>query len=121
MSVHCCSAGVSPVKELFSVAVALAGLAGFALALGLVEQVVLFYCIATSAAVLFFFYFAGVSPVEELFSVAVALAGLAEFAKPSTYAADTSLCTVAMQESVPLRSCSVLPWRWLDLLGSHWR
>ncbi|KAF6262463.1 hypothetical protein COO60DRAFT_628176 [Scenedesmus sp. NREL 46B-D3] len=33
--------GVSPVEELFSVAVALAGLAGFALALALVEQVVL--------------------------------------------------------------------------------
>jgi hypothetical protein len=32
---------VSPVEELFSVGVALAGLAGFALALALVEQVVL--------------------------------------------------------------------------------
>jgi hypothetical protein len=37
----CRNAGVSPVEELFSVAVALAGLAGFALALALVEQVVL--------------------------------------------------------------------------------
>jgi hypothetical protein len=70
--------GVSPVEELLSIGVALAGLAGFALALAPTSHAEKH--INNLPACCLLCCNAGISPVEELFSVGVALAGLAGFA-----------------------------------------